>query len=215
MKKPIDNNYWLEKWKARDIRFHRDAFHPALDKYFPKATLSGNTLVPLCGKSLDLIWLSRVSRKVIGVELTEEACEEFFKENKIAVEETKHGAFVIYDSPKIQIWCGDFFNLPKEVWKDVARIYDRAALIALPPDLRRRYAKTIRENTKTDVEMLLICAEYRSEHSIGPPFPVMEKDVRELYEEYFSMRQVYRELDPTFASNKNSMVLKFLRLDIF
>src|SRR5687767_11388081 len=122
-----DKNFWIEKWEKKEIRFHQESYHPQLVK-FGKKFSKGNILVPLCGKSLDMIYLTSLGHKVVGVELSEIACREFFGENNIPVRERRTQDFVIFESEVITLFCGDFFLLPAEIWKSITGIYDRAAI---------------------------------------------------------------------------------------
>jgi hypothetical protein len=75
--KQIDAKFWLERWEQKEIGFHKKEVHPGL--LFAQNQLnlmSGQIcLVPLCGKSLDLLWFARQGLKVVGVELSSIACK--------------------------------------------------------------------------------------------------------------------------------------------
>ena len=171
-------DYWLKKWQEKDIRFHQTAYHPQLKKFGEKLP-KGTVLVPLCGKTLDMIYLASLDHKVIGVELSDIACREFFNENNITVNESSIPGFKIFESASITLYCGDFFNLPEKVWKEITGVYDRAALVALPEDVRRKYASEIA--TKSHAEILLISFEYGEGTLQGPPFSVPESEIRSIY----------------------------------
>jgi thiopurine S-methyltransferase len=178
----MSSDFWLNKWKEGDIRFHQSKYHPQLEKnghLFSEGTI----LVPLCGKTLDMLFLSSLGHHVIGVELSPIACRDFFLENGIQFTEKNVTDFIFFESSEITLWCGDFFKLPQAVWDLVTGIYDRAALVALPENIRKKYAEEISERTKKS-EVLLVSFEYAEGALQGPPFSVPEKEVKELYSTY-------------------------------
>jgi thiopurine S-methyltransferase len=182
----MEADFWINKWINNDIGFHQEKFHPQLEKY--SYLLGHNILVPLCGKTLDMIYLASQGHKVIGVELSPVACKSFFLENKISYTEKKIDDFIVYESNSITLWCGDFFKLPQDVWENVTSIYDRAALIALPPDMRQRYGEAIAKNTSEILRILLIAVEYPEGALQGPPFSVSEEEILTIYHEFFAQR---------------------------
>lgn len=177
------HQFWLDKWEKNEIRFHQSSIHPALQKYGKKFQ-PGTILVPLCGKSLDMSYLTTIGHKVIGVELSEIACRDFFKENKLTFQEEKTEDFIVFKSHHITLWCGDYFKLPDSEWKKVTGVYDRAALIALPPDVRKQYTKEMVERLPPGTDILLLTFEYPQEFMQGPPFSVLESEVRELFSSF-------------------------------
>lgn len=175
-----DKNYWIQKWKDKDIRFHQESTHPHLlrfSKNFPR----GSILVPLCGKSLDLIHLASLGHETIGVELSEIACRDFFLENKLSCTERSIPGFKVFSSENITLYCGDFFELPQDVWKSIIGIYDRAAIVALPEKLRNKYAIEIVTKTPKGSEILLIAFDYPDGILQGPPFSVPESELRKIF----------------------------------
>ncbi|MFP5386199.1 MAG: thiopurine S-methyltransferase [Bacteriovoracia bacterium] len=182
---------WLKKWEEGDIGFHQGQFHPQLEKYSSFYS-PGTILVPLCGKSLDMLYLSKAGHSVIGVELSPIACHDFFQENGIKHTETKVQDFVIYKSENITLWCGDFFKLPQEVWNQTSGIYDRAAYIALPEEIRLKYAEEITKKAPRKFEILMITVEYAEGAIQGPPFSIPEQEVKNLYKE-FSIQKLQSE----------------------
>ena len=88
---------WLEVWKKNTIPFHREEFHPSLESHFNKLELKPGAcvFVPLCGKSLDLIWLSKHNFKVIGVELSEIAVKSFLKKTKLNTKKNKQALLLL------------------------------------------------------------------------------------------------------------------------
>lgn len=176
----MNSDYWIKKWQEGDIRFHQTKYHPALEKFGDRFS-PGTVLVPLCGKTLDMLYFSSKGHSVVGVELSPIACRDFFVENGIPFTEKSIQDFVVFTSEKITLWCGDFFKLPQAVWDNVSGIYDRAALVALPVEIRQQYAADIAKRSSKAVEILLVSFEYPEESMQGPPFSVTEEEIGNIY----------------------------------
>jgi thiopurine S-methyltransferase len=170
--------YWHHKWETSNTRFHRSDVHPYLAK-FHRHLPAGTVFVPLCGKTLDMDWLEKQGRKVVGAELSPIACRSFFEENKRSYDTSMRSGFTVFTGKNISLWCGDFFKLPADALEGVTGVYDRAATIALPPEVRPRYHSRLAELTNR-AALLLITIEYPQEQVEGPPFCVPEEEVREL-----------------------------------
>jgi thiopurine S-methyltransferase len=138
-------------------------------------------LVPLCGKSLDMLWLARQGMRVLGVELAQLGVEQFFAENGLqaATHETAMGRH--YVAGDIEIICGDIFKLDAATLAACDGVYDRAALIALPPPMRAPYVQHVYRQLPAHYRGLLITLDYRQELMNGPPFSVPDDEVRDLY----------------------------------
>ena len=80
-----------------------------------------------------------------------------------------------------EIVCGDAFALPATLLSGCAGVLDRAAVIALPPDLRRRYADTTYARLPGGCRGLMITLEYPQREKQGPPFSVDAADVHALF----------------------------------
>ena len=116
--------FWHKRWTSNQIGFHLPEVNPYLQRYWPQLGLEegSRVLVPLCGKSLDLLWLGKCGHEVLGVELSEKAVEDFFHEHQFDPDVSDQGPFTVYRAGSIEIWCGDFFALPRSavvVWRSV------------------------------------------------------------------------------------------------
>src|SRR5450830_150029 len=78
----MDSQFWRERWARNQIGFHLPEVNPYLQRHWPLLALAqgAKVLVPLCGKSLDLVWLASQGHRVLGVELSEQAVDAFFSE---------------------------------------------------------------------------------------------------------------------------------------
>jgi len=201
----MQHEYWDNKWKANDIQFHLPEANTLLIKHF-SCMPTGKVFVPLCGKSLDMKWLLSQGYEIIGVELSEIACRAFFTENNLPFSVLEKAPFTIFKSENIEIWCGDIFQLPMEICANLTAIYDRAALIALPEEIRIRYVKFIKELVKVQphVDMLLITIEYEQNLVQGPPFSIKEEAVQKLYADTFSITKLKLPDDYTNVFKMNT-----------
>ena len=146
-------------------------------------------LVPLCGKSRDLAWLAGQGLQVLGVELSQRAVEDFFSEQGIEAERLEHGAFVRYRAGDVELWCGDFFQLSADDVADCAGLYDRAALIALPPEMRERYVAHLSTILPRGCAGVLVTMDYDQSQLDGPPFAVLDEEVQQLFGPRWQVRE--------------------------
>ena len=179
----MDAEFWQQAWQRREIGFHKDQVHHLLREEFPRLQLAAGArvLVPLCGKSLDLLWLRDQGYAVVGVELSPLAVSEFFAENGLPYEKSSAGPLTRYQSDRLEILCGDFFALERAHIGPVAAAYDRAGLVALPPAMRRAYAGHLRRLLGPGGQLLLISFDYPQEQMEGPPFAVPEGELAALF----------------------------------
>jgi thiopurine S-methyltransferase len=122
---------------------------------------------------------------VQGFELSPIACQDFFREHNLAMSSQPWPdpdlQFMHYQAERIQLWQGDFFQVPDTLVSDSALIYDRAALIALPAEMRQRYATKLKRWLEQGAEMLLITLEYPQQERQGPPFSVPAAELMTLF----------------------------------
>lgn len=177
---------WRQRWKEGRIGFHLQHPHPALAHYWPALEIAMGTkvLVPLCGKSLDMRWLSKAGHPVLGVELAPEAIDQFLAQSKVGVSRYTRAGFAISRQGSVELWCGDFFHLHIQETAEIGAFYDRASLIALPPATRERYAFHLAQLIPPGAKGLLVSLEH-SDHGAGPPFSVPGKEIHQLFDANF------------------------------
>ncbi|VAW66420.1 Thiopurine S-methyltransferase [hydrothermal vent metagenome] len=196
----MELDFWQQRWHENQTGFHLSDVNPCLLKYWPLFGGEGldenkpaTVFVPLCGKSLDLIWLASQSYSVIGVECSEKAVDAFFSEQSLSVQKEKSENFNIYKSEQIKLFQGDFFQLSKHHLASVSAVYDRASLVALPEAMRRRYVKHLAAILPASVSILLVTLEYDQALMAGPPFSLSETEVEQLYGSDFEIELLCRE----------------------
>jgi len=187
-------NFWNERWEQNQIGFHQPSVSPYLVKYWSAiAKGKGRVFVPLCGKSLDLIWLMEHGHQVVGAECSALAVDSFFKENNLQHEKSADKSFSIYKNPQITIYQGDYFDLNVSTLGDVKYGLDRAALIALPEDMRQQYSAHMIQLLSAGAQILLITLEYEQHLMQGPPFSVSEEEVNRLFSGDFSITKLHQQ----------------------
>ena len=176
----MEQAFWLQRWHEGRIGFHRTEVMPLLEKHWGALALAAGSrvFVPLAGKSLDLLWLAAQGHRVLGVELSPLAIEQFFSEHGLTpqVHTSRYGTHHV--AGDIELICGDAFALDAEALADCAGVYDRAAMIALPPAMRAPYVDELYARLPIGCRGLLITLEYPQAEKQGPPFSVEEDEVR-------------------------------------
>ena len=177
-------DFWHQRWHDNQIGFHQDKPTPLLLKHWPAIgmPIGARVFVPLAGKSLDMVWFASQGYRVFGVELSPLAIRQFIGEHGVVpeVRESKYGTH--YLAGNVELVQGDVFDLDAPALQDCSVVFDRAALIALPPELRQRYVREVYALLPANCRGLLITLEYPPHEKQGPPFTVTEAEVRELYE---------------------------------
>ena len=173
--------FWQQRWADNQIGFHQAQVNPYLQQYWPALQLApgSRVLVPLCGKSLDLAWLAGQGYRVMGVELSRRAVEDFFSEHGLEAEVRQQGAFEVWRSGDVELWCGDFFALRAEDVGDCVGLYDRAAVIALPVQMRARYMQALSALLPASCRGLVVTLDYDQSLLAGPPFSVGDEELRQ------------------------------------
>lgn len=190
----MEKNFWLERWQQGLIGFHQEQVNPYLVQTWPKlgAKVGDKVLVPLCGKSKDMVWLHQQGMQVGGIELSAMAIDAFCVENQVQARQDTWRTFSCWRAPGYELLCGDFFNVMPADTHDYRFVYDRASLIALPPEMRQKYAKHLGDIVVPGSKVLLVTMEYPQHEMHGPPFSVHEDEVRDLYSPGFSIEKVSR-----------------------
>lgn len=178
----MDAHFWHQKWQANDIGFHEQTTNPALSRHFARLGLAPGSriLVPLCGKSQDMLWLADQGYEVVGVELSTLAVEQFFSEAGLTPSVSNAGVHQCYQVGNITVLVGDIFALTPVTLGPVAGIYDRAALVALPDTMRLQYTRHLTSLTG-QAPQLLITFDYDQHAMPGPPFSVPAQWVHTAY----------------------------------
>lgn len=214
----MDPEFWHERWARGEIGFHQREFNAHMQSYMAALGLAGESciLVPLCGKSLDMLWLADQGFRVMGIELSERAVADFFAENGLTPEVDSRSGAAHYRMDRIEIWNADFFHFDDALLPRIDAVYDRAALVALPPAMRVAYAARMSAMIPPGAPMLLITLDYPESEMQGPPFPVTASEVRDLFGAAFDIEQLHSEdcldREPRFRKKGLSRMLEQVHL---
>lgn len=208
----MKTEYWLQRWREGRTGWHHQDVMPLLEKHWPALHLPAGTrvLVPLCGKTLDMPWLARQGLRVLGVEVSPLAVQAFLAENNLQASRHAVGGatrYTVTNPPGvgIEIINGDVFNVPATQLAACGAFYDRAAMIALPPELRTRLACEVYAQLPAGARGLLITLDYPEGQMQGPPFSVDEVEVHRLFDARWMVELLERRdilaSQPSFSAN--------------
>jgi len=173
---------WLERWREGRTPFHVDRVNPWLTRFAGRLDLAPgrSALVPLCGKSLDMGYLARQGVAVTGVDVAEEALRQFLATTECTAARQVNGAGIFLRAEPYTLVAADMLSLTAAQIGRFDIIWDRAALIALPPATRPRYMRRLLSLLKPAGRLLLVGMEYDSECMDGPPFSVSTREIKKL-----------------------------------
>mmetsp|Transcript_12343 Transcript_12343/g.26144 ORF Transcript_12343/g.26144 Transcript_12343/m.26144 type:complete len:458 (+) Transcript_12343:125-1498(+) len=199
---------WNNEYQSKP-RFHLSNVNPNLEKWYGSAfkpPLNMPILLPLCGKTVDLKWLLDAGHScVVGIEGVRRGIEELRDEMLdnlqclddngtrsiwTTAQEEKEWFNNIQseksDRSCISLVCTDFFDISPATFgiNDAsgpcfAAVYDRGAVVAVPPSSRQDYAEVIDSLLMPGGQILMITVD--TGRDTGPPFPMALGVVEELF----------------------------------
>lgn len=169
----MEAEFWHERWAARELGFHQADFNPLMVKHFAALELEtgAHVFVPLCGKTRDIAWLLSQGYRVTGAELSETAVQELYAELGVTPDVTQDGPLKRYAADGLVVFVGDVFEVTAERLGAVDAVFDRAALVALPEEMRLRYVVHVIDATQTAPQFVIIFT-YDQSAMDGPPFSI-------------------------------------------
>ena len=185
----MQHEFWHQKWQKNEIGFHLSQPHPLLVKYMGCLNISRNSriFIPLCGKSLDIHWLLGQGYHVVGVDLSPIAIQDLISTLGLSFTEMQSGNLSHFHHPQIDLFVGDFFELTIEQLGQIDAIYDRAALVALPEEMRSQYVQHLIQ-IGGDASQLLISFEYDQSMMAGPPFSISTQQLQDYYSSEYAIQ---------------------------
>jgi thiopurine S-methyltransferase len=201
-----DNHLWLEFWRDQRSDFHQSVINPLLSKFWPELGLAqgSRVFVPLCGKSLDMLWLAQQGHEVIGVELSPVAVKDFFRESGLQPTQQQVGAFTLWRDGNISILCGDYFALTQSELGMIDTVYDRSALTALPEEIRSAYVAQLSRLVSGTAVVFLLTVEDAAADATMKQATGVDEEITSLYTAGFNIELTYVEsvfeADPESAS---------------
>lgn len=177
---------WQDRWQAGQIGFHKPEAHDLLLKHQPEFKGRARVYVPLCGKSVDLVWLFEHGHDVVGCEFVPQAVAAFFAEQRAALDAQPtsviFGDVVLHDVPGLRIVQGDAFAADTaSLGGSVDAVWDRAALVAIDPDRRADYVTALKRVLAKDGVIVLVTFSYDQAKLDGPPWSIDGAEVERLF----------------------------------
>ncbi len=178
----MEAEFWLNKWQQQDIGFHLGEVNPMLKKHVDALYLGtqNRIFLPLCGKTNDIPWLLNKGYRVVGIELIETAVDQLFSALGLKPRILSTGPLKLYQAGDVEVFVGDIFTLQEAQLGPVDAVYDRAALVALPNNMRKRYTQHLTTITAGKPQLLITYA-YDQQLRSGPPFSVDQQEVNQHY----------------------------------
>lgn len=201
----MNPEFWQNRWQENRIGFNQSEVNPLLIKYWSALNVptGSRVFVPLCGKSIDMVWLVSQGYDVVGVELVESAVQAFFVEQNTQPtvhQHAKHSAIKYYQGKleengrTITLWVADIFALTSEDIGKIDAVYDKAALIALPADMRQKYSEQVRQlsvdKNNRAATQLLLTLNYDQSKKDGPPFSISHEQVQQYYGSHYEITEL-------------------------
>lgn len=190
----MDTAFWHQRWERGEIGFHESDVNPVLVHHLGSLNLhtGARLFLPLCGKTHDIAWLIEQGYRIAGIELSPLAINELFQALNFVPKITPAGKLTLYSTTNIEIWVGDIFDLSSSILGAVDAVYDRAALVALPEEMRPHYADHLTALTH-GVQQLLVTYEYAQRMYAGPPFSVCEKELMQHYGKSYQLKRLAQD----------------------
>lgn len=203
-----DHALWKQGWRANEIAFHLDHVHPLLIRCWPELDLNhgDRVFVPLCGKSLDLMWLHGLGHDITGVELSPIAVRQFFKAGRMSPKRSQPKKLQCWAHDRLAIYCGDFFELTRDEMSGVRAVYDRAALSAFPEDLRGYYIAHLHAILPDACRVLLLTIEDIDDDETVSDATTASAEIARLYVGYFSVEMIHAEYHPAKLGNSGQLI---------
>ena len=184
----MEAEFWHERWRENRLGFHQSDYNALMVAHFDRLELGedARVFVPLCGKTRDIAGLLTRGYRVVGAELSDLAVNQLFADLGIAPALSDAGPLQHYAAPGIEVFVGDIFDLEAERLGHVDAVYDRAAVVALPKDMRGSYAAHMHAITHGAPQFLL-SFEYDQSAMEGPPFSVDAAELERIYGQTFTL----------------------------
>ncbi|MEP3199994.1 MAG: thiopurine S-methyltransferase [Lentilitoribacter sp.] len=185
----MEADFWHKKWQLNEIGFHKTHANPLLVKYIDQLELDegDRIFLPLCGKTLDIDWLLQQDFQVVGVELSELAIQQLFEQLELKPQIAEIGSLKRYSTKNIDVFVGDIFEIHRKLIGHIDAIFDRAALVALPSEMRIQYAKHLIDITN-NAPQILITFEYDPTGVSGPPHAIAQEEIASHYGDFYQIK---------------------------
>ncbi len=196
----VERGFWQDRWQQGQIGFHKAEANALLQAHHEAIAKKQRVYVPLCGKSLDLVWLRDAGHDVVGCEFVGDAIAAFFAEQlpEVTVQRSTFRSaaapdaqMTFHEGAGVRVVEGDALAVDTfATGGKVDAVWDRAALVALDPATRERYRDALLRVLADDGVILLVTFSYDQEKLPGPPWSVSDDDVSTLFGAHFDIDKV-------------------------
>jgi len=193
-----DIENWLNFWQ-RNPQYNFNAFYSNLKEDILNCfrslgmTEKSTILVPLCGKTHDLIYFSELGYNVFGVEISSIAIKQFFIENNLNYKIEKVDLNAIYSATNngvnIQIYCGNIFDLIPSNFSPCDTFYDVAGLYALPKESRKQYVCMVKSLLIPSAKGVLTSVSHNLPERNSAPYSINNDEINYLFGESFFLKK--------------------------
>jgi len=206
MKTNRDNHLWLQLWREKRTDFHQFSVNMYLTEFWSRLNLlkGSRVLVPMCGKSLDMIWIANQGYEVIGVEISPIAIKAFFHENRLMAKKKRQGKFMIWQSGRISILCGDYFSLNLSDLGHIDAVYDRAALTALPESIRKQYVAKLAQ-LAPQADVILLTIEDIESSELSKRRTSVDEEISTIYSKFYEINLLHVDTEKEAIYNTSNI----------
>ena len=194
----MEADFWHRRWRKNEIGFHEKDGNHLLKAYIKELALptGARIFVPLCGKTRDIAWLLSKGFNVVGIELNTLAVDQLFEELEVQPEQNnvdgfEHRRALFSNGLSLDVFIGDFFAFNSTIMGKIDAVFDRAALVALPEEMRKQYVAHLLSLSDL-CKQLLVCYEYSEGLLQGPPHSVNSDEVYMHYNKQMSILQLHK-----------------------
>ncbi|KAK3732788.1 hypothetical protein RRG08_041098 [Elysia crispata] len=190
--------YWQHRYDVGDTYWMRQEAAPMLVKHYMKLNpdkKARNILLPLCGKSWDLDWLSEQDVPlVVGIDCLLGVLREFSNRSGHIWTETavpKLGSDSVLlkrNDGKMKLYSCDMLDFSPEIEGTFDAVWERGSLIILPRESVNRYVQILVSLLRSGGRILLESIEFDAdaidpgtEYKPFPPFPYFQEDIKHLF----------------------------------
>lgn len=175
---PTPKEFWTSVWEEGAIRFHQQNYNAQMMHFFDSIDLKDKSvLIPLAGKTKDILYFLEKGAHVTAVEFYEGAVIDFFKENHLSY--TREGN--IFKGQHIHFHACDFFELKTSRPFDV--MYDRASQVVFSKETRDRYYSHVATLIDKKTLLYLGAINHKGPDDYGPPYKISVDEVKKYYEQ--------------------------------
>jgi thiopurine S-methyltransferase len=178
----MDVEFWLSAWEENNIGFHQSEYNSIMLEYFSDKELKGKRVfIPMAGKTKDIKYFLEQGAHVTAVECSAKAIQAFYEENDMSCTVKEEGDYFVYESDNLTFYHGDFFKLTPAQTGLINYVYDRASVVALPQDMRKKYMDMIADLIDNDTKLCIITFECDLREVLGPPFMIPATELQGCY----------------------------------